>query len=137
MTLAMAILIGGVLHFGILLASGLTPQVLDWRTALKPLDPLLRHLIWVHGAFVVLMIVLFGLLSVSLPAELASGSTLARAVCGGIGVFWGIRLAIQFFLFDARAYLTKPLLKIGYHGLTCVFIYNTVVYSLAAIHGWT
>ena len=133
MNLTMWILLGGILHFGILIASALTPQVLDWRRALAPLDPLLRHLIWVHGAFVVLMIVLFGLLSVSLPNELASGTTLARAVCGGIGIFWGLRLAIQFFLFDAREYLTRPLLKIGYHGLTVVFLYNTVVYTLAAV----
>lgn len=137
MNLTIWILIGGVLHFGILIASGLTPQVLDWKRALRPLDPLLRNLIWVHGAFIVLMIVLFGLLSVFLPGELAGGTTLARAVCGGIGVFWGLRLAIQFFLFDARAYLTKPLLKIGYHGLTVVFLYNTVIYTLAAVQPWT
>jgi hypothetical protein len=136
MNLAMWIVIGGVLHFGILLASGLTPQVLDWRQALKPLDPLLRQLIWVHGAFIVLMIVLFGLLSVALPGELASGTTLARAVCGGIGLFWCIRLGIQFFLFDARAYLTQPLLRFGYHGLTLVFLYNTIVYTWAALHPW-
>lgn len=136
MNLTMWILLGGILHFGILIASGLIPQVLDWKRALQPLDPLLRHLIWVHGAFVVLMIVLFGALSVLLPNELAGGTILARAVCGGIGLFWGIRLGIQFFLFDARAYLTKPLLKIGYHGLTVVFLYNTIVYSLAAMHPW-
>ena len=136
MNLTLWILIGGILHFGILLASGLTPQVLDWKRALKPLDPLLRHLIWVHGAFIVLVIVLFGLLSVSLPGELAGGTILARAVCGGIGLFWAIRLGIQFFLFDARAYLTRPLLKIGYHGLTIVFLYNTIIYSLAAVHPW-
>jgi len=137
MSLATWIFIGGVLHFGILLASALTPQVLDWKHALRPLDPLLRHLIWVHGAFIVLMIVLFGLLSVALPGELADGSLLARAVCGGIALFWGLRLGIQFFLFDARAYLTRPMLKFGYHGLTVVFAYNTVVYMLATLHPWS
>ena len=136
MNLATWILIGGVLHFGILLASALTPRVLDWKSSLRTLDPLLRQLVWVHGAFVVLMIVLFGMISVSMPGELASGATLARAVCGGIAAFWGIRLAIQFFVFDAREYLTKPLLKLGYHGLTMVFLYNSVVYALAALQPW-
>ena len=33
MNLETLILIGGVLHFGILLASALVPQVLDWKAS--------------------------------------------------------------------------------------------------------
>src|SRR6185503_14169974 len=88
MNLALLILIAGVLHFGILIASALTPRVLDWRGELAKLDRLTQQLVWVHGAFIVLVIVGFGLLSVTLPAELASGTLLARAVCGFIAFFW-------------------------------------------------
>jgi hypothetical protein len=127
------ILIGGVLHFGILLASALTPRVLDWRHELARLDPLTRQLVWVHGAFIVLVIIGFGLLSVTLPDQLAAGTWLARAVCGFIGLFWLLRLAVQFFVFDAKAHLKNQLLKLGYHGLTCVFAYQAVVYAIAAL----
>jgi hypothetical protein len=105
--------VGGVLQLGILTASALVPGVLDWRRQLRPLDPLLRHLIWVHGAFIVLVIAGFGLLAVVLAGPLADGSPLARGVSGLIGVFWLARLAIQFFLFDATPYLTRPLLRLG------------------------
>ena len=64
--------------------------------------------------------------------ELASGAPLARAVCGFIAAFWGARLAVQFFLFDARPYLRAPILAVGYYGLTVVITYFAVVYSLAA-----
>ncbi len=94
MNLAPYIAIGGVLHFGILLASALTPKVLEWRTALGKLDRLSRQLVWVHGAFIVLVIVAFGVLSVGFAAELASGSPLARGVCAFIAFFWGARLAV-------------------------------------------
>jgi len=133
MNLALLILIGGMLHFGILIASALTPRVLDWRKELAKLDWLTQQLVWVHGAFIVLVIVGFGVLSVALPAELASGTLLARSVCGFIALFWIARLGVQFFVFDAKKYLGNWLLRIGYHALTGVFLYHAVVYGLAAV----
>lgn len=126
------ILIGGMLHFGILLASALVPKVLDWRISLATLDRLSRQLIWVHGAFIVLVILGFGLISVIYPAELAGGSPLARGICLLIAVFWALRLLVQFFVFDARRYLTSRLLRLGYHGLTVVFAYHVCVYGWIA-----
>ncbi len=73
---------------------------------------------WVHGAFIVLTIIGLGAISVASATELATGSFLARSVCGFIALFWGARLAVQFFYFDATPYLTTLSLKFGYHGLT-------------------
>ena len=92
----------------------------------------MRQLIWVHGAFIVLVIVGFGVLSLIFSAELATGSPLARGVCAFIALFWATRLAVQLLYFDAKAHLTSPLLKIGYRGLTVVFVYHAVVYGFAA-----
>ena len=44
------LLLAGVCHFGILLASAMVPGVLNWRRELAPLSPLSRHVIWTHGA---------------------------------------------------------------------------------------
>jgi hypothetical protein len=124
--------LGGVLHFGILIASALTPNVLDWRRELAKLDPLSRQLVWVHGAFIVLVIVAFGVLGVGFAEDLASGGALARAVCAFVAVFWAARLAVQFFVFDARAHLTTRVLTIGYHSLTVVFLYLAATFGAAA-----
>lgn len=124
---------GGVLHLGILIASGLTPSVLQWRTELAKLSPLSRHVIWVHGVFVTLTIIAFGLVSLFQSGALATGTPLARCVCGFIAIFWLIRLGIQFFLFDPRPYLTRLYLKLGYHGLTVCFTYFVFAYGWAAI----
>lgn len=131
--LPLLILIGGVLHFGILIASACVPQVLDWKRELAKLDPLSRELVWVHGAFIVLVIIGFGAVSVALPGELAAGSLLARCVCGFIALFWTARLGVQLFVFDARPHLKSAFLRLGYSGLTAVFLYHAVVYSVAAI----
>ncbi len=131
--LAWLIFIGGNLHFGILLASALVPKVLDWKGSLVRLDPLSRQLIWVHGAFIVLVIIAFGLLSVIFAHDLAAGTPLARGMCLFIALFWAARLAVQFFVFDARPHLTSAYLKVGYHGLTFVFLYQTIVFGAAAL----
>jgi hypothetical protein len=127
------IFFGGILHFGILLASAMVPRVLDWKRTLGKLDRLSQQVVWVHGAFIVLVIIGLGLLSVLFPGELAAGTPLARGVCLFIGLFWGARLILQLFVMDAKMYLTRAFLRVGYHGLTAVFAYHAVVYSLAAI----
>ena len=132
MNLELLIFIGGILHFGILLASAMVPKVLDWKASLDKLDSLSRQLVWVHGLFIVLVIVGFGLLSILFAGELAAGTLLARGVCLFIALFWSARLIVQFFVFDAKPYLKSAFLKAGYHGLTVVFMYHAVVYSMAA-----
>jgi hypothetical protein len=134
-TLTTLLLVGGLLHLAITSAGVVMTLVLDWRKNLACLSGLTRHIIWTHAGFVLMTIVAFGLVSLLCAADLAGGSPLARATCAFIALFWGTRLIIQFFLFDARPYLTNVLLKLGYHGLTAVFAYFTLTYGLAAVAG--
>lgn len=133
MTLSTFILLAGLCHFGILFASALVPRVLDWRGELDRLNPLSRHIVWTHGAFIVLTIVAIGAISLANPRELAAGSALARWFCGFVAVFWLARLVLQLFVLDARPYLTRTFLKLGYHGLTAVFAFLGTVYAWAAL----
>ena len=126
------ILLGGVLHFFTLIASAMVPKTLDWKGELAKLMPFLRTLFWVYGAFIVLTIFAFGLLSVLYPKELASGEGLARGVCAFIAIFWGVRLVVQLFVFDASEFLTTWYFKLGYHVLTVTFVYQTVAYGYCA-----
>ena len=127
------ILIGGVLHFLTLIASAMVPKTLDWKGELAKLTPFLRTLFWVYGAFIVLTIIAFGLLSVLHFRELAAGDSLARSVCAVIAIFWGVRLVVALFVFDASEFLTTWYFKVGYHLLTVTFIYQTIAYGYCAI----
>ena len=125
--------VGGLLHLVVLIASALTPRVLDWRTNLAPLPPFLRRLFWVYGCFIVLVIISFGTLTLLHANELASGAVLPRSVCAMIAIFWLARLGVQFFVFDARPFLTTTVLQLGYHGLTFLFTALVLIYGYAAI----
>jgi hypothetical protein len=128
------VIVGGLLHFAILVASGLTPRVLDWRANLAALHPFLRRLFWVYGSFIVLIILSFGSLSLIRAEELASDTPLARSICAIIAIFWLARVAVQFFLFDARPFLTTTFRRLGYHGLTILFIALVFIYGCAALN---
>jgi hypothetical protein len=131
-TLELLLILAGVAHLCITSAGVVMTFVLDWRKNLTTLDALTRHIIWVHGLFVLLTIIAFGVVSIAFRGPLASGEPLARAACAFIAIFWAVRLLIAFFLFDATPFLRTIPLRVGYHGLTIVFVYFTLVYGLAA-----
>lgn len=126
--------VGGLLHFVILIASALTPRVLDWRANLATLHPFLRRLFWVYGSFIVLVIVSFGIVTLLHANELASGASFPRAVCAIIALFWFARLAVQFFVFDAKPFLITRFSRLGYHGLTLLFAALVFIYGSAALN---
>ena len=133
-TLENGLRLAGVGHFAILSATALVPKVLDWKTNLKSLPPFLRTLFWVYGAFIVLMIIGLGTLTLLNAHEMAAGAFAARSLAGFIAVFWGLRLFVQLFIFDARPYLTNLWLKVGDHVLTLAFLFFTIIYASAALH---
>lgn len=129
------LLIGGLLHIATLGAALAVPTVLDWRTELSKLATMLRQLFWVYGAFIAFTILAFGVLTLCCATQLAEGTPLARAVCGLIATFWAARLGVQFFVFDPKPYLTHWVLVVGYHGLTAIFLAQTLIYGYAALGG--
>jgi hypothetical protein len=134
-TLQTLLIIAGVLHLCITSAGLVMTLVLDWRRELLSLCALTRHIIWTHGTFVLLTIIGFGVVSIYCASALSSGEPLARAVCGFIASFWGVRLVVGFFLFDAKPHLTNWPLTIAYHALSGVFVFFVITYAAAAMIG--
>ncbi|MEK6323872.1 MAG: hypothetical protein AABN33_19685 [Acidobacteriota bacterium] len=126
------IFVAGVGQLGVLIASSLVPFQLKWKTELAGLSHLHRQMYWVYGGYVVLAIVAFGVISLFNAGELANGTGLARSVCGYIAVFWGVRLALQWF-FDVKEYLSTWWLRLGYYALTVLFAGFTLLYGFAAL----
>jgi hypothetical protein len=117
----------------ILIASASTPRVLDWRKNLAVLHPFLRKLFWVHGVFVVMVIIAFAVLTFRHADAMAAREPVARSLCLFIAIFWGARLLVQFAIFDARPFLTNWFYKTGFHALTIIFAFLTFVYGKAAL----
>ena len=117
----------------ILIASALTPRVLDWRKNLAVLHPFLRKLFWVYGVFIVMVIIAFAILTFRHADQMAAREPVARSLCLFITIFWGTRLFVQFAIFDPRPFLTNWIYGAGYHALTFTFAFLVLVYGKAAL----
>jgi len=133
MNLETLLTLAGLGNFGILIASSMVPKALNWKVNLASLPPFLRSLFWVYGAFIVLTIVGLGTLTLLHAHAMAAGEPVAQSLAAFIAIFWSARLFVQFFIFDATAFLTSTARKIGYHTLTIAFIAQALVYALAAV----
>jgi len=125
--------LAAALQLLILIASASTPRVLDWRKNLAVLHPFLRKLFWVYGVFVVMVIIAFAVLTFRHADAMAAREPVARSLCLFIAIFWGVRLLVQFAIFDARPFLTNWFYKTGFHALTIIFAFLTFVYGKAAL----
>ena len=128
-----ALVLAGVLHFVLLLASLSVPRVLRWDEELAKVHPFTRQVVLVHGAFIVLLIIGFGVITLLGSAELLQGSTLGVTVAGFIGLFWLGRLLVQLFYYRPGSLLAPFRRRLGYGALTVLFVYFTVVYLAAAV----
>jgi hypothetical protein len=133
--LTLLLQIAGLLHLGLMCAGALMPRAVNLPASLAPLPPFIRRLFWVYYSFIALSLVSFGAITITLAGTLASGSDLARALCGFLAAFWTLRLIAATFVFDVRPYLTNAFWRVGYHATNVVFIYLPVVYAYAALKG--
>jgi hypothetical protein len=117
-------------HFGLVAAGVLMPRVTGLWTEAARMSPFGLALFRTYYAFIGLCLVSFGLGSWFLAEELASGTPLARAVCGFLAVFWTIRLIAAIWVLDVRCYLKHTAWRIGY-GLT-----NLVFSALPFLYAW-
>jgi hypothetical protein len=117
----------------ILIASALTPRVMDWRKNLALLHPFLRKLFWVYGVFIVMVIIAFATLTFRHADQMAAHEPVARSLCLFITIFWGARLFVQFAIFDSRPFLRNWIYRVGYHALTFTFAFLVLVYGKAAL----
>ena len=121
--------LAGLAHLISLTAMIYAPINLRWDEELARLPRLLRQMCNVYQAYTGVTIVALGLVSLCCAPELVAGTPLARAVCGYITLFWGARLALQR-TYDFAPHLTNGFLRLGYHGLTGLFI------AFVALYGW-
>ena len=119
-------------YLGLIAAGLLMPRVVGLREHLRTLPKFIRQLFWVYYSFIGLCLVSFGLGTFVFAEQLASGTPLARAVCGFLAVFWTVRFIAGTFVFDLRPYLTNGGRRAGLHAANCVFTCLPIVYAWAA-----
>ena len=122
-------------YVGLLAAGILMPRVVGLREHLQAMPTFIRQLFWVYYTFIGLCLIAFGLGTFALAEQLASGTPLARAVCGFLALFWLVRFFVGTFVFDLKPYLTSVWRRAGLAAANAVFTCLPVIYGWVALKG--
>ena len=86
----------GVLLIALALVHIVFPKYFNWDKELKSLSLINRQMMTVHTFFIALTVFLMGSLCLTSSAELIE-TNLGKKISLGLGLFWTVRLFIQFF----------------------------------------
>ena len=105
------------------------PRRFQWREELFRLSLLNRQMFLVHTLFICVVLVLLGSLSLFAPEALLEPTPLSRFVLGGIAAFWGLRLLVQWFVYDARLWRGDAFNTFVHVAFSVLWAYLAAVYG--------
>lgn len=124
--------ITGGLLMALALLHAFFPRHFRWKEETAGLSLLTRQILHVHTFFIALTVFLMGLLCVTSAAELMH-TPLGRRISLGMGVFWGIRLVIQFFGYSSKLWRGKVFETCAHVAFTLFWAWLTALFLIAAL----
>ncbi len=82
------------------------PKYFNWAEELKSVSLINKEMMYVHTLFIGLTIILMGVLCLTSAVELVE-TELGKRICFGLGIFWFVRLLIQFFGYSSALWKGK------------------------------
>jgi hypothetical protein len=119
--------ITGVILMALALLHLIFPRYFNWNKELPALSLINRQMMVVHTFFIALMVFLMGLLCLSSADELIETS-LGKKIALGLGVFWSIRLFIQFFGYSADLWKGKAFETVVHILFSLLWAYVSIVF---------
>ncbi len=122
----------GVLLIALALIHIVFPKYFNWNKELSSLSLINRQMITVHTFFIALIIFLMGLLCLTSPNELID-TAFGKKISLGLGIFWTIRLAIQFFGYSSKLWKGKTFETSAHILLSLLWIYFSFIFWTIAV----
>jgi hypothetical protein len=108
------------------------PWFFSWKEELKRLSLINRQIMTIHTFFIALVVLLLGILCLGSGEELVN-TVLGRRLCLGMGVFWVLRLIIQFFGYSSVLWKGKRFETIMHVLFVFLFGYMSIVFFMAGV----
>ena len=106
------------------------PRLLGWKRVLANGPTLLREVYYVHAFYLSLTLVYFAGFTAFRADAILAGDPLARLVARAIGVFWAIRVGIQFFYYSPSHWRGKPREILAHVVLTVLYGFMAGLYLM-------
>lgn len=105
------------------------PSYFNWKKELAPLSLINRQIMYVHTFFIALVVLLIGLLCLTSSTDLTS-TALGKKISIGLGVFWIVRLIIQFFGYSTKTWRGKNFETAVHILFIVLWTYLSLVFTL-------
>ena len=105
------------------------PKYFKWETDLKPLSLINKEMMVIHTFFIAFTVFLMGILCL-IETTAIINSSLGKTIILGFGVFWFVRLIIQFFGYSSQLWKGKTLETIAHIAFSCLWVYFTSVFFM-------
>ncbi|CAN5668855.1 hypothetical protein BH09VER1_BH09VER1_01400 [soil metagenome] len=106
------------------------PKRLGWPEDFAKVSPLNRQIFYVHCFFVCLVVVFMGLGCLVWPQTLMQPTLLGMLVCGGLAIFWIIRLFMQFFIYSDLHWKGKRFETVAHVCFSGLWSFYAALFSL-------
>jgi hypothetical protein len=113
----------GMLHF-------VFPRYFNWKMQLSSLSLINRQLMYVHTFFIAFVVFFMGVLCISSSTDLLK-TALGKQICLFLGVFWSVRLFVQFFGYSSKLWRGKLFETMVHIFFTMLWIYLSMVFISA------
>jgi hypothetical protein len=121
----------GLLLMLLALAHAGFPRYFNWAGEMRAVSLINRQMMYIHTLFIALALLLMGGLCLSSAPEL-TGTSLGRRVCLGLGLFWLVRLLVQFFGYSGALWRGKRFETRVHVAFALLWAYLTAVFLAAA-----
>jgi hypothetical protein len=129
--LTLLLKIAGILLIGLSLIHAFFSRRFAWAEELPRLSLLNRQIFQVHCFFIALTVGLMGVLLFGWTDALVTRSPLAKAIAGGLTIFWSCRLVFQWTVYDSSLWRGRRF-ETAMH-----WLFTTLWLFLTAVFGWT
>jgi hypothetical protein len=103
------------------------PRYFDWAKELKSLSLINRQMMTIHTFFIVLLVFLMGLLCLTSTTELME-TKLGKTISLGLGIFWSLRLIVQFFWYSTKLWKGKRFETTVHVIFSGLWIYLSIIF---------
>lgn len=105
------------------------PRYFKWEQELSPLSIMNRQMMYVHAFFIAFILLLMGILCLISTNELIK-TTLGKEISLGLGLFWAVRLFIQFFVYSSKTWKGKRFETTIHILFSILWIYFSIIFFL-------
>jgi hypothetical protein len=121
----------GVLLIALSFVHIIFPKYFKWKDELKSLSLINKQMMTIHTFFIALVVFLMGLLCLTSSSDLVE-TKLGKTISLGLGIFWMIRLFIQFFGYSSDLWKGKVFETSVHIVFALLWIYLSVVFLWTA-----